>query len=257
MFTVRFAQYRVPQLTLKPLFFEVPLQEPDPLFLGRHWLIREMEESLGSASPGVLISGSPGTGKSALILQLVDYSCFGRRRDPTYQQGKCTLLRRVGRSVLRFASSGSRPISAKILDRSHKCLDVFCGFLPIVWDSANDKISALLSAYISGSVYLADPFVCNGKDRPGGSQSIYCQISLVSERIRHLASHVVAYHFCQVSTTNFCLFYSVTCSSTFHHRSVLYMAIFLVDCGVLRTTVCVCLISAGMCAYFCPFCGEI
>ena len=91
MFTVRFAQYRAPQLTLKPLFFEVPLQEPDPLFLGRHWLIREMEESLGSVSPGVLITGSPGTGKSALILQLVDYSCFGRRRDPKYQQGKCSV----------------------------------------------------------------------------------------------------------------------------------------------------------------------
>jgi len=91
VFTVRFAKYRAPQLTLKPLFFEVPLQEPDPLFLGRHWLIREMEESLGSASLGVLITGSPGTGKSALILQLVDYSCFGRRRDPKYQQGKCSV----------------------------------------------------------------------------------------------------------------------------------------------------------------------
>ena len=129
LISVRFAQYRAPQLTLKPLFFEVPLQEPDPLFLGRHWLIREMEEALGSSNPGVLISGNPGTGKSAIILQLVDYSCFGRRRDPTYQQ---------------------------------------------------------------------DPYVCNGKDRPTGSQSIYCQINLVSERIRHLASHVVAYHFCQV-----------------------------------------------------------
>lgn len=41
---IRFAQYRAPQLTLKPLFFEVPLQEPDPLFLGRHWLIKNMEE---------------------------------------------------------------------------------------------------------------------------------------------------------------------------------------------------------------------
>lgn len=40
---IRFAQYRTPQLTLKPLFFEVPLQEPDPLFLGRHWLIKEIE----------------------------------------------------------------------------------------------------------------------------------------------------------------------------------------------------------------------
>lgn len=44
---IRFAQYRTPQLTLKPLFFEVPLQEPDPLFVGRQWLIREMEDILG------------------------------------------------------------------------------------------------------------------------------------------------------------------------------------------------------------------
>ncbi|XP_049811721.1 protein TANC2 isoform X1 [Schistocerca nitens] len=133
---VRFAQYRTPQLTLKPLFFEVPLQEPDPLFLGRHWLIREMEDALASSSPGVIVSGNPGTGKTALILQLVEYSCFGRRRDPAYQQ---------------------------------------------------------------------DPYVCNGKDRPQGSQSIYCQINLVSERISHLASHVVAYHFCQADNNNTCL----------------------------------------------------
>jgi hypothetical protein len=44
---IRFAQYRTPQLTLKPLFFEVPLQEPDPLFLGRHWLIKEIEDIVG------------------------------------------------------------------------------------------------------------------------------------------------------------------------------------------------------------------
>nr|CAD7432742.1 unnamed protein product [Timema monikensis] len=88
---VRFAQYRAPQLTLKPLFFEVPLQEPDPLFLGRHWLIREMEEALGtSQQPGVLVVGGPGTGKTALVLQLVELSCFGRRREPSYQQGNMT-----------------------------------------------------------------------------------------------------------------------------------------------------------------------
>ncbi|KAJ8880923.1 hypothetical protein PR048_017396 [Dryococelus australis] len=134
---VRFAQYRAPQLTLKPLFFEVPLQEQDPLFLGRHWLVREMEEVLGSAQPGVLICGEPGTGKTALVLQLVEFSCFGRRREPSYQQ---------------------------------------------------------------------DSYTCNGKDRPlGASQSIYCQINLVSERIRHLASHVVAYHFCQADNNATCL----------------------------------------------------
>ncbi|KAF5280679.1 hypothetical protein FQA39_LY05327 [Lamprigera yunnana] len=82
---IRFAQYRSPQLTLKPLFFEVPLQEPDPLFLGRHWLIKEIEDIIVSSSPGVLLTGNPGTGKTALILQLVEYSCFGRRKEPAYQ----------------------------------------------------------------------------------------------------------------------------------------------------------------------------
>lgn len=85
---MRFAQYRTQQLTLKPLFFEVPLQEPDPLFVGRHWVIRQLEECLGGSGAGALISGLPGTGKTALLLQLVEYSCFGRRREPTYKQGK-------------------------------------------------------------------------------------------------------------------------------------------------------------------------
>lgn len=44
---LKFGQYRTPQLTLKPLFFEVPLQEPEPLFLGRQWLIDEMETIIG------------------------------------------------------------------------------------------------------------------------------------------------------------------------------------------------------------------
>lgn len=54
---------------------------------------------------------------------------------------------------------------------------------------------------------IADPHTCNGKDRPAtpGSQNIYCQIDLVAERIRHLAHHVVAYHFCQSDNNNTCL----------------------------------------------------
>lgn len=90
-FSVRFAAYRS-QLTLKPLFFEVPLQEPNPLFIGRNWLIKEMEEVLGSSSPGLLLIGKPGTGKTAIILQLVEYSCFGRRRDSPEDEGKKLLL---------------------------------------------------------------------------------------------------------------------------------------------------------------------
>ncbi|RZF43709.1 hypothetical protein LSTR_LSTR015248 [Laodelphax striatellus] len=142
---VRFAQYRTQQqqqqLTLKPLFFEVPLQDSDPLFVGRHWLVHQLEDCLSrdTHTAGALITGQPGSGKTALLLQLVDYSCFGRRREPSYKQ---------------------------------------------------------------------DLYNCNGKDRPSqpsGSQSIYCQINLVSERIKHLASHVVAYHFCQADNNSTCL----------------------------------------------------
>lgn len=35
---------------------------------------------------GILITGSPGTGKTAFILQLVEYSCFGRKRNYEYEE---------------------------------------------------------------------------------------------------------------------------------------------------------------------------
>lgn len=36
-------QYKLPQLTLKPLFFEVPQGESDPIYIGRNWLITKIE----------------------------------------------------------------------------------------------------------------------------------------------------------------------------------------------------------------------
>uniref|UniRef100_A0A4Y0BL15 RING-type domain-containing protein n=1 Tax=Anopheles funestus TaxID=62324 RepID=A0A4Y0BL15_ANOFN len=130
---IRFAQYRQQhqqqqqqhqQLTLKPLFFEVPTHEPNPLFVGRHWLVRELSTAIQSTdTPGVLLSGNLGTGKTALLLQLVEYSCFGRRKE-----------------------------------------------LPI---QEND--------------------------------GIYCQINVAHDRLRSLASHVVAYHFCQADNNSTCL----------------------------------------------------
>ena len=79
-FSVQFAQYRPVQWFLKPLFFEVPQREPNPNFSGRHWLFREIVDHLSSDLPtnrGVTISGAPGSGKTAIILQLVKHSCFG------------------------------------------------------------------------------------------------------------------------------------------------------------------------------------
>ncbi|XP_045449671.1 protein TANC2 [Melitaea cinxia] len=75
-----------PQLTLRPLFFEVPSSENENVFSGRQWLIRDMEKALSSTSSGILVSGCPGTGKTALILQLVEYSCFGRKRNFEYEE---------------------------------------------------------------------------------------------------------------------------------------------------------------------------
>lgn len=119
-----FTHHRPAQLTLKPLFFEVPLQEPDPLYIGRHWLLRELSTAVTTTETrGVLINGNMGTGKTALILQLVEYSCFGRRRE--------------------------------------------------------------------------DPALEN--------DGIVCQINVAQDRIRALASHVVAYHFCQADNNSTCL----------------------------------------------------
>nr|XP_053637403.1 protein TANC2-like isoform X4 [Cherax quadricarinatus] len=87
--TMRFASYRGAQLSLRPLFFEVPQQDPDPLFVGRAWLYREIEAHLTAEAPtnrGVIIIGSVGAGKTAAILQLVEYSCFGRKRDESIYQ---------------------------------------------------------------------------------------------------------------------------------------------------------------------------
>lgn len=101
LISVRFVH--ATQLTLKPLFFEVPLLEEDPLFAGRQWLLHELESMINGSSPGMLISGSPGTGKTALILQLVEHSCFGRRREqlkPLEVSEECNEKEKQGNATL-------------------------------------------------------------------------------------------------------------------------------------------------------------
>ncbi|CAK9795133.1 Protein TANC2 [Anthophora plagiata] len=134
---LRFIQHHATQLTLKPLFFEVPLLEIDPLFTGRQWLLQELESVVNGSSPGVLISGSPGTGKTALVLQLVEHSCFGRRRE--------------------------QPLSSEISEEGEE----------------KEKISC--------------------------SSALHASIRYTNEKVREIASHVVAYHFCQADNNSTCL----------------------------------------------------
>ena len=73
---VQFAQYRPAQWFLKPIFHEVPQREAGGLFVGRKWIWSEMVDRMRSTR-GLVILGAPGSGKTAISLQLVQSSCFG------------------------------------------------------------------------------------------------------------------------------------------------------------------------------------
>lgn len=80
---VRFAPIRPPQLKMFPIKFEVPHPEGKPLFTGREWLFKDIEMALNcewsSQTRGVVLQGEVGSGKTAVIEQLIDYSCFGTK----------------------------------------------------------------------------------------------------------------------------------------------------------------------------------
>ena len=44
MVSVRFAPIRPPKIQLTPINFEVPHQELQPIFIGREWLFKEIEQ---------------------------------------------------------------------------------------------------------------------------------------------------------------------------------------------------------------------
>ncbi|XP_072270710.1 protein TANC2 isoform X3 [Pyxicephalus adspersus] len=80
---VRFAPYRPPDISLKPLLFEVPSITTDTTFVGRDWLFHEIDAQLQSedesVNRGVVICGNIGFGKTAIISRLVSLSCHGTR----------------------------------------------------------------------------------------------------------------------------------------------------------------------------------
>ncbi|KAI5103126.1 protein TANC2 isoform X2, partial [Silurus meridionalis] len=80
---VRFAPYRLQDIALKPLLFEVPSITVDSVFTGREWLFQEIDAQLSSANRatnrGVVLAGNIGFGKTAIISRLVALSCHGNR----------------------------------------------------------------------------------------------------------------------------------------------------------------------------------
>nr|XP_006813233.1 PREDICTED: protein TANC2-like [Saccoglossus kowalevskii] len=79
---VRFAPYKPPQINLQSLRFEVPSVQDDPTFIGRDWVLNEIEQHLSCDSApnnsGIIITGSAGYGKTALIAKLVSGSEVGK-----------------------------------------------------------------------------------------------------------------------------------------------------------------------------------
>ncbi|KAJ8345475.1 hypothetical protein SKAU_G00296680 [Synaphobranchus kaupii] len=80
---VRFAPYRPPDISLKPLLFEVPSITMDSVFIGRDWLFQEIDAQLrssnSSSNRGVVVVGNIGYGKTAIVSRLVALSCHGTR----------------------------------------------------------------------------------------------------------------------------------------------------------------------------------
>ncbi|XP_068101808.1 protein TANC1 [Hyperolius riggenbachi] len=79
----RFVPYKPQDILLKPLLFEVPSITTDSVFIGRGWLFQETEEKMRSSempdNRGVVIVGSVGFGKTAIVSKLVALSCHGTR----------------------------------------------------------------------------------------------------------------------------------------------------------------------------------
>nr|XP_023419148.1 protein TANC2 isoform X5 [Cavia porcellus] len=80
---VRFAPYRPPDISLKPLLFEVPSITTESVFVGRDWVFHEIDAQLQSSdanvNQGVVIVGNIGFGKTAIVSRLVALSCHGTR----------------------------------------------------------------------------------------------------------------------------------------------------------------------------------
>nr|DBA19760.1 TPA: hypothetical protein GDO54_015542 [Pyxicephalus adspersus] len=160
----RFVPYKPQDILLKPLLFEVPSITTDSVFIGRGWLFQETEEKMRSSelpdNRGVVIVGSVGFGKTAIISKLVALSCHGTR--------------------MRQIASSSPSSSPKGIDHSQE--------IPLSQTSP-------LSINMCGSTTM----------KTLGSRGSPEHQKIMDDSLKHLASKVVAYHYCQADNTYTCL----------------------------------------------------
>ncbi|XP_066432088.1 protein TANC1 isoform X2 [Eleutherodactylus coqui] len=160
----RFVPYKPQDILLKPLLFEVPSITTDSVFIGRGWLFQEIEEKLSCSelpeNRGVVISGSVGFGKTAIISKLVALSCHGTR--------------------MRQIASNSPSSSPKGNDHAPE--------IPLSQTSP-------LSLSMCGGNTL----------KTLGTRGSPEHQKMMDDSLKHLASKVVAYHYCQADNTYTCL----------------------------------------------------
>ncbi|XP_063789752.1 protein TANC1 isoform X2 [Pseudophryne corroboree] len=161
----RFVPYKPQDILLKPLLFEVPSITTDSVFIGRGWLFQEIEEKMRKSevpeNRGVVIVGSVGFGKTAIISKLVALSCHGTR--------------------MRQIASNSPSSSPKGNEHTQD--------IPLSQTSP-------LSLNMCGTM--------NTMKMQGSRESPEHQ-KLMDDSLKHLASKVVAYHYCQADNTYTCL----------------------------------------------------
>ncbi|XP_072321881.1 protein TANC1-like isoform X2 [Eucyclogobius newberryi] len=108
----KLALFKQADIMLKPLLFEVPGMTAETPFVGRDWLFVRLEEVLKKSSScegrGAVIVGNAGSGKTAIIWQLVNLSCHGLRTP----QGATSMPHSPGASPKcgdKHSKSGSKP----------------------------------------------------------------------------------------------------------------------------------------------------
>ncbi|XP_076818833.1 protein TANC2-like isoform X2 [Clavelina lepadiformis] len=169
---VRFAPYRPPDVVLQGLQFELPSAvTSETKFVGRDWLFNEILSILASREPknkGVIITGSPGYGKTAIVDHLVSHSYHGWRNSRPNNKSEMDSIHRVQNSMSRSSSP---------LSRQH------------FHHGGSSNHSSRTASPVLGSM---------------ASSRASSQTSLTEDSSRKLASQIVAFHFCQSDNNTTC-----------------------------------------------------